>query len=119
MTHDLINGVRIGVFCRNNFTTGKISEPIYGRFLEMMIDCFATGIICVIIGTLALLSSLTQAGRDLDRAYLKMLPKWMHGPRREAFRNQMGVVVGAGFLIGGISVLGYAVYSWWTGRVCG
>jgi hypothetical protein len=84
-----------------------------------MIDCFATGIIGIIIGTLALLSSLTQAGRDFDRAGLKMLPRRMRRPQREAFRNQIAIVVGAAFLIGGISVLGYAVYSWWTGKVCG
>ncbi len=81
-------------------------------------DCFACGIGGIVIGTIFLLSSLTKTGRDLDRAYLKMLPKSLRSPSLEQLRNPVGALVGAMLLLVGTSVLAYAFYCWVVGRIC-
>src|SRR6185503_4867119 len=42
-----------------------------------MRDCLIPGLGFLVIGIVVLLSSVTKTGRNLDRAYLKSLPRWL------------------------------------------
>ena len=85
----------------------------------MKSDCFAFGIGGIVVGTGALLSSVTKTGRDLDRAYLRMLPKSLRAPTLEPLRNPIAAVVGGLFIVGGVCVLSYAIYCWFAEMPCG
>ena len=98
---------------------GRVNSAVVPLRFEMKEDCFAFGIGGIVVGTVAVLSSVTKTGRDLDRAYLRTLPKSMRAPKLEPLRNPIAAVVGGIFIVVGVCVLGYALYCWLAGIPCG
>jgi hypothetical protein len=83
-----------------------------------MNDCFIIGLSFLLFGVLALLSSLTKTGRNLDRAYLKSLPRFLRIKWLERLRNPIAIAVGALLsLVGTIGLL-VGVYAWWSEVSC-
>jgi hypothetical protein len=84
-----------------------------------MRDCLIPGLGFFVIGIVALLSSLTKTGRNLDRAYLKSLPRSLRVKTLEPLRNPIAALVGGVLSLVGIVGLMKAVHAWWTGTPCG
>jgi len=84
-----------------------------------MRECLGFAAAFLIGGILAVLSSVTRTGRNLDRAYLNSLPRWLRIKTLEPLRNPIAALVGAAFVIIGIAILAKAIRSWWIGVPCG
>jgi len=84
-----------------------------------MKDCLIPGFLFLVIGIVALLSSVTKTGRNLDRTYLKSLPRLLRVKTLERLRNPIAALVGAVLSLVGIVGLVKAIQAWWTGTPCG
>ena len=83
-----------------------------------MRDCLIPALGFLIFGVLALLSSLTKTGRDLDRTYLESLPRYLRVKSLEPLRNPMVALVGIVLSLVGVIGLIKTVHAWWTGTPC-
>ena len=84
-----------------------------------MKDCLIPGLGFLLVGIVALLSSVTKTGRNLDRAYLKSMPRWLRVKTLEPLRNPIAALVGAVLSLVGVVGLIKAIHAWWAGTPCG
>jgi hypothetical protein len=81
-----------------------------------MDNCGAIGTCLLVGGVILLLTSITETGRKLDRAYLRAF-----GVRSEIIaksRDVVGVIGGTVLIIIGIYLIGTEIYFWWNEMPC-